>query len=130
MIVGNAKIIIAFFVLLTIATTAVWTTSLVPDTRRFSFFDEDHFWNQVVNVNKEKFSYESEGGKMQLYLAFGLKSADPWYDGGVFPPDITQGAPLAILSYLAPASLRRGSTVMIHFQSTAVRLLLVVTMAS
>ena len=30
-IVGNAKLIVAFFVMLTIATTAVWVNLLVPD---------------------------------------------------------------------------------------------------
>ena len=38
--------------------------------------------------------------------------------------------PLAILSYVALASLRRGSTAMIHFELIAVRSLVVSTMAS
>jgi len=81
-IVDNGKPIIATFFLIIVGTSVQWTMFLQPDTKTFTFFDDDHYFQQLTTIRQEKFAFFSTEGKIQIYLAFGLDSKDPWDANG------------------------------------------------
>jgi len=82
LIIAHGKKIIAVFLVAIVTTTAVWSTMLVPATKPFSFFDEDHYVQQVTKVQTKKFAYSSLDGQVLVKLAFGVDKKNPWNDGG------------------------------------------------
>jgi len=100
-VVDYKKSVVALFTVLLIVSTAVWSpksdldaAQLKPSTKSFTFFDEDHYYERMKGVMEDKFNYASADGKMQITMAFGLKSNDPWCDDdlcGVHPTTISEG---------------------------------------
>lgn len=84
-IVCRGKALVYLFWGILIASTVVWVMYLKPAEDSFTFFNEDHFYERAKTTWKDKFAFSSVDGKIQVTMAFGLNSKDPWSDGGEHP---------------------------------------------
>jgi hypothetical protein len=85
-VIDQRKMIsIAFFFIL-VGTTAIWTTLLKPATKPFTFFNEEHYFTQVGDIN-DKFQSVSSDGNLLVHLSYGVKRSNPWNIGGVHPTE-------------------------------------------
>ena len=72
------KLIVVFFLILTAASTFIWVTLLVPDTKPFTFFNDQHWYSKMNLIHTKKFDYQSVDGKIMVSLSFGLDKSNPW----------------------------------------------------
>ena len=87
------KPLIAIFIAIFVAATAIWTTTLVPATDALDFFDKQHVYTQHTKALREKFLTDRADEKPGNFLVAGVDEADPWeMDDGSHPACVEEGS--------------------------------------
>jgi len=89
-VIKHAKVIVAFFACLLVASIVTTLLCIEADTEQTSFFEDSHFWVKSQSASGDRFGVTAseEVSFLPIKLSFGLKPTDPWSLDGVHPCDV------------------------------------------